>query len=359
MHMVFKQKHRRRSEKAGLPPGTLIHVGEKREGEVGLHLIHYGTDVLEEKSLSNFTEYENKEIKTEGIEWLDVVGLHDTALIEQIGKKFSIHPLALEDILNTEQRPKIDEYDDFLYIVLKMLDLDEETGALTIEQVSFILKENLVISFQERKGDVFDSVRERIRNTAGRFRKLGADYLLYALMDSVVDNYFVILEKIGEQVEETEELLLTHPDQETVRSIYRMKRELLTLRHAVWPLREAVSSIRKTEHILVQSQTQTYFSDLYDHVIQNIDTVENFRETVSGMLDLYLSSISNRMNEVMRVLTVIATLFIPLTFIVGVYGMNFKYMPELEWHWGYPFVWILMACIALVMMYWFKRKKWL
>ncbi|MDD2206821.1 MAG: magnesium/cobalt transporter CorA [Aminobacterium sp.] len=357
--MVFKQKHRRRSEKAGLPPGTLIHVGEKREGEVGLHLIHYGTDVLEEKSLSNFTEYENKEIKTEGIEWLDVVGLHDTALIEQIGKKFSIHPLALEDILNTEQRPKIDEYDDFLYIVLKMLDLDEETGALTIEQVSFILKENLVISFQERKGDVFDSVRERIRNTAGRFRKLGADYLLYALMDSVVDNYFVILEKIGEQVEETEELLLTHPDQETVRSIYRMKRELLTLRHAVWPLREAVSSIRKTEHILVQSQTQTYFSDLYDHVIQNIDTVENFRETVSGMLDLYLSSISNRMNEVMRVLTVIATLFIPLTFIVGVYGMNFKYMPELEWHWGYPFVWILMACIALVMMYWFKRKKWL
>lgn len=357
--MVFKQKHRRRSEKAGLPPGTLIHVGEKREGEVGLHLIHYGTDVLEEKSLSNFTEYENKEIKTEGIEWLDVVGLHDTALIEQIGKKFSIHPLALEDILNTEQRPKIDEYDDFLYIVLKMLDLDEETGALTIEQVSFILKENLVISFQEREGDVFDSVRERIRNTAGRFRKLGADYLLYALMDSVVDNYFVILEKIGEQVEETEELLLTHPDQETVRSIYRMKRELLTLRHAVWPLREAVSSIRKTEHILVQSQTQTYFSDLYDHVIQNIDTVENFRETVSGMLDLYLSSISNRMNEVMRVLTVIATLFIPLTFIVGVYGMNFKYMPELEWHWGYPFVWILMACIALVMMYWFKRKKWL
>lgn len=357
--MVFKQKHRRRSEKAGLPPGTLIHVGEKREGEVGLHLIHYGTDVLEEKSLSNFTEYENKEIKTEGIEWLDVVGLHDTALIEQIGKKFSIHPLALEDILNTEQRPKIDEYDDFLYIVLKMLDLDEETGALTIEQVSFILKENLVISFQERKGDVFDSVRERIRNTAGRFRKLGADYLLYALMDSVVDNYFVILEKFGEQVEETEELLLTHPDQETVRSIYRMKRELLTLRHAVWPLREAVSSIRKTEHILVQSQTQTYFSDLYDHVIQNIDTVENFRETVSGMLDLYLSSISNRMNEVMRVLTVIATLFIPLTFIVGVYGMNFKYMPELEWHWGYPFVWILMACIALVMMYWFKRKKWL
>lgn len=357
--MVFKQKHRRRSEKAGLPPGTLIHVGEKREGEVGLHLIHYGTDVLEEKSLSNFTEYENKEIKTEGIEWLDVVGLHDTALIEQIGKKFSIHPLALEDILNTEQRPKIDEYDDFLYIVLKMLDLDEETGALTIEQVSFILKENLVISFQERKGDVFDSVRERIRNTAGRFRKLGADYLLYALMDSVVDNYFVILEKIGEQVEETEELLLTHPDQETVRSIYRMKRELLTLRHAVWPLREAVSSIRKTEHILVQSQTQTYFSDLYDHVIQNIDTVENFRETVSGMLDLYLSSISNRMNEVMRVLTVIATLFIPLTFVVGVYGMNFKYMPELEWHWGYPFVWILMACIALVMMYWFKRKKWL
>lgn len=357
--MVFKQKHRRRSEKAGLPPGTLIHVGEKREGEVGLHLIHYGTDVLEEKSLSNFTEYENKEIKTEGIEWLDVVGLHDTALIEQIGKKFSIHPLALEDILNTEQRPKIDEYDDFLYIVLKMLDLDEETEALTIEQVSFILKENLVISFQERKGDVFDSVRERIRNTAGRFRKLGADYLLYALMDSVVDNYFVILEKIGEQVEETEELLLTHPDQETVRSIYRMKRELLTLRHAVWPLREAVSSIRKTEHILVQSQTQTYFSDLYDHVIQNIDTVENFRETVSGMLDLYLSSISNRMNEVMRVLTVIATLFIPLTFIVGVYGMNFKYMPELEWHWGYPFVWILMACIALVMMYWFKRKKWL
>lgn len=357
--MVFKQKHRRRSEKAGLPPGTLIHVGEKREGEVGLHLIHYGTDVLEEKSLSNFTEYENKEIKTEGIEWLDVVGLHDTALIEQIGKKFSIHPLALEDILNTEQRPKIDEYDDFLYIVLKMLDLDEETGALTIEQVSFILKENLVISFQERKGDVFDSVRERIRNTAGRFRKLGADYLLYALMDSVVDNYFVILEKIGEQVEETEELLLTHPDQETVRSIYRMKRELLTLRHAVWPLREAVSSIRKTEHILVQSQTQTYFSDLYDHVIQNIDTVENFRETVSGMLDLYLSSISNRMNEVMRVLTVIATLFIPLTFIVGVYGMNFKYMPELEWHWGYPFVWILMICVAFVMMYWFKRKKWL
>jgi magnesium transporter len=356
--MTQKLKKHRRSDKAGLPPGSLIHVGEKKMGDVALHLMRYGVDVLDERSLSDFHDYERKD-SAGVIDWLDVVGLHEAPLIEEIGETFSIHPLVLEDILNTEQRPKTDEYEDFLYVVLKMLDIDEQTGDLTIEQVSFILKDNLVISFQERIGDVFEPVRERIRSTAGRFRRLGADYLLYALMDSVVDRYFVILERLGEQIEDTEDLLLAHPDQETVRSIYKMKRELLILRHAVWPLREAVNTIRKTESSLIQLQTRTYFGDLYDHVIQNIDTVENFRETVSGMLDLYLSSLSNRMNDVMKVLTVIATLFIPLTFIVGIYVMNFKYMPELEWKLGYPFVWVIMGFIAFAMIYLFKRKKWL
>ncbi|WP_024821966.1 MULTISPECIES: magnesium/cobalt transporter CorA [Aminobacterium] len=355
--MTVKGKHNPRTAKTGLPPGSLVHVGEQKTRQTSLRFMQYSENIFTEKSLSSLDEFDKNVVEDTEV-WLDIMGIHDIPVVESIGERFSIHHLVLEDILNTEQRPKAEDHDAFVYVILKMLDIDPVSLKIRVEQVSLILGNNLILSFQEEPGDVFDPVRERIRSAAGRFRRLGADYLLYALMDAIVDRYFVILECIGESIEEIEEALLENPDAHSIHDLYLRKRELLTLRHAVWPLREAVNSLRKTDNRLIQPETLAYFEDLYDHVIQVIDTVETFRETIASMLDLYLSSLSNRMNEVMRVLTVISTLFIPLTFIVGVYGMNFKYMPELDWKWGYIFVWLLMGLIISGMGMWFKRKKW-
>jgi len=244
-------------------------------------------------------------------------------------------------------------------MVLKMLTFNNESNSIQSEQVSLVLGQNFVISFQEAAGDVFEQIRDRIRNAKGRIRKMSADYLAYALIDAIVDNYFLILEKMGEQIESMEEELIAKPSDKTVRMIHSLKRELIFLRKSVWPLRELISNLEKTESSLITNSTEPYLRDVYDHTIQVIDTVEGFRDMVSGMLDIYLSSISNRMNAVMKVLTIIATIFIPLTFIAGIYGMNFKYMPELGWKWAYPAVWLIMAIVAIVMLIYFKRKKWL
>jgi len=346
------------SQKAGLPPGTLIHIGEKKFDKTRIRLIDYDSSKLEEREMENIEEcFPCKDSST--VSWINVDGLHQVDLIEKVGKHFGLHPLLLEDVVNTEQRPKLEDYGNYLFIVLKMLYLVEEKNIILSEQMSFILGPNYVISFQERVGDVFEQVRERIRNKRVRIRSSGADYLAYALIDAIVDNYFILLEKFGETIENLEEELVANPTQNTLQKIHSLKRELIFLRKSVWPLREVISSMDRGESQLIHKSTEAYLRDLYDHTIQVIDTVETFRDMVSGMLDVYLSSVGNRMNEVMKVLTIIATIFIPLTFIAGIYGMNFENMPELHKNWGYPAALLLMFAVACVMVVYFRRKKWL
>jgi len=345
-------------KKAGLPPGTLVHVGEKRAEAIRITYIDYDEQNIEEKQISNIEEcFPFK--KTPTVTWINIDGLHEVEVIEKLGTQFELHPLMLEDILHTSQRPKFEDFEKYFFIVLKMLSYDDANQMVEEEQVSLVLAENFVISFQERIGDVFDPVRDRIRNSKGRIRKMGADYLCYSLIDAVVDNYFSILEKIGEKIESMEEKLVSDPTEKMLQQIHKLKREMITLRKSVWPLRELISGLQRSESSLIGETTDIYLRDTYDHTIQVIDTVESFRDMVSGMLDIYLSSISNRMNAVMKVLTIIATIFIPLTFVAGIYGMNFEYMPELHWRWGYGIIWLVFVVIVTIMVIYFRRKKWL
>ena len=293
------------------------------------------------------------------VTWININGLHQLDIIEKIGEHFNVHPLVLEDIVNTGQRPKIEDFVDYIFVTLKMLRYSDEEKETEAEQVSLILGSNFVISFQENEGDVFDPIRQRIEADKGRIRKMGADYLAYALMDAIVDNYFTILEKLGDRIEDFEEELVVNPKPETLQAIHHLKREMIFLRKSVWPLREVINRLERWESSLINKSTAIYFRDVYDHTIQVIDSVETFRDMLSGMLDIYLSSISNRMNEVMKVLTIIATIFIPLTFIAGVYGMNFRFMPELEMPIGYSVVLLVMLFIGILMFAYFRKKKWL
>lgn len=346
------------SKKVAQPPGTLIHMGEKKTETVTLDLFRYNKDIIEEKKMENPRECIS-ENDFKGVCWVNVSGIHDISIIESIGSTFNIHPLVQEDILNTFHRPKFEESEEYLFLVLKMLAYDPGAKDIISEQVSFVLGPNFLVTFQEQEGDVFNPVRERLRKALGRIRKMGPDFLLYALMDAVVDNYFLVLEAIGEELEILEEQLLLNPTPDVLQNVHKLKREMIFLRKAVWPLRELISGIQKTGSKLIKNNTKMYLRDIYDHTIQVIDTVETYRDMVSGLQDLYLSSVSNKMNEVMKVLTIIATIFIPLTFIAGVYGMNFKVMPELKWRIGYFFIWGIMIVIALAMLLYFKRKKWL
>jgi len=346
------------SKKAGLPPGTLVHVGEERTDRVQINLIDYDEDRFEEKTdvtLEACLPF--KALPT--VTWVNVTGIHDVGIVKKFGEYFDIHPLVLEDIVHTGQRPKVEDMGDYLYIVVKMLVTGNSDNDFDAEQVSIILGSNFVISFQEREGDVFDTVRGRIKKGKGRIRKAGSDYLTYALIDAIVDNYFVVLEFVGEKIEAIQEDVLLDPDPSTLKEIQDKKREMILLRKSVWPLREAISGLERGESPLIRDNVRPYLRDVYDHTIQVIDTVETFRDTISGTLDIYLSSVSNRMNEVMKVLTIIATIFIPLTFLAGIYGMNFKYMPELEWKWGYLTVWIVIIVLGILMLWGFRRKKWL
>jgi len=349
---------RRASNKVGLPPGTLVHIGEKRTEKVKITIIDYDETHFQEKEVETIEEcFPFKDKPT--VTWINIDGLHEVEIIEKIGKHFEIHPLVLEDILNTGQQPKMEDLEQYVIVILKMLLYDEETKEIKPEQVSLILGPHFVITFQEREGDVFDPIRDRLRKAKGRITKMKADYLAYSLIDTIVDHYYVVLEKLGEWIEGLEEELVTNPTHETLQTIHTLKRELIFLRRSVWPLREAVISLERGESALIHESTGIYLRDVYDHTIQVIDTIETFRDMVSGMLDVYLSSLSNRMNEVMKVLTIIATIFIPLTFVAGIYGMNFKYIPELEFHWGYAASLILMGIIALVMLLYFRNKRWL
>jgi magnesium transporter len=349
---------KRTSKKTGMPPGTLVHVGEQKIDKARITLMNYDQDRLEEKQLNRIEEsFVFKD--TPPVTWINIDGLHDVEMIEKLGTHLNIHPLTLEDIVNTGQRPKVEDFEDYIYLVFKMLKFDEITSHITSEQVSLILGPHYLISFQETEGDVFNFVRERIRKGRVRIRKSGPDYLAYALIDAVVDHYFIILEKIGEKIEHLEERLHVQPTPAILQAIHDLKREMIYFRKQVWPIREILSTWQKTESSIVQETNKIFISDVYDHTIQVIDTIESFRDIISGMMDLYLSTVSNKMNEVMKVLTIIATIFIPLTFVAGIYGMNFKFMPELEWKWSYPVLWVLLIVIFCGMLLYFRRKKWL
>jgi len=349
---------KKRSKKAGLPPGTPVHIGEPKTERVKIKIFEFNEKGYQEKELENL-EACLPIAEPPSVTWVIIDGIHQVEILEKVGSCLNLHPLVLEDILNTDQRPKVEVYGEDLFIVLKMLSYDEKTEEVSAEQVSLILRSHSVISFQEREGATFSPIGERIRSGKGRLRRMGADYLAYNLLDIVVDHYFLILEKLGEKIEILEEKLVTNPGTATLQRIQKIKREMILLRKWVWPLREVISSLEKGEFPVIQETTRLYLRDVYDHTIQIMDNIEIFRDMLSGMLDIYLSSLNNRMSAVMKVLTVIATIFMPLTFLAGVYGMNFKHMPELEWPWGYPLILTVMGLIAILMLTLFRRKKWL
>ncbi len=349
---------KKKLKKLGLPPGTIVHIGNKIVEKVKIDIIDYGEEHFQEKEAKSVSEcipYKDKSTIT----WINISGVHEIKVIEEIGKHFNLHPLILEDIVDTDQRPKIKDFGDYIFLILKMFYCDKKGNGMKVEQVSLILGKNYVFSFQEREGDVFSFIRERIRNNIGRIRKLGADYLVYSLIDAIVDNYFTIIEKLDEEIENLEDKVMIQPNPSNVQAIHKLKRDLIFLRKSVWPLREVISFLEKGESPLVLESTNIYLRDVYGHTIQVMDTVETLRDIISGILDIYLSSINTRMNEIMKMLTIIATIFIPLTFITGIYGMNFQFMPEIKWFWGYPVILLGMLIIGIVMVIYFKRKKWM
>ena len=352
----FSQK---RSKKAGLPPGTLVHTGDVASGQTRIAVLEYDNEQATEREIARAGDCQlDRQSGTS--RWISVYGLGQLDVLEELGQAFGLHPLVLEDIVNTDQRPKMEDYGEYLYIVLKVLAYDEGRREIVSEQVSLILGERVIISFQESAGShCFDQVRERLRNAKGKIRSMGVDYIAYALMDAVVDNYFVLLEQLGEYVDLIEDDLILNPQTQTIGSIHKLKREMIFLRRSVWPVREVVSGMERAGSSLIREPTLIYLRDVYDHTIHAIDTIETLRDMLSGMVDIYLSSITNRLNEVMKVLTVITTLFIPPSLIAGIYGMNFHVMPELDWRWGYPLALAMMGALGGAMYWFFRRRHWL
>jgi magnesium transporter len=351
--------HRRRPylETMGLPPGSLVHTGERKEEREVVTLVSFSDKTFSMREV-NPGDVPGPDFDPSTVQWVNVEGLHDIGVLESIGSRFGLHRLVMEDILNTGQRPKLEDYGGYAYAVAKVISYDGKTGEISSEQESFVLGEGFLLTFGERRAEAFAPVLERLKNDVGRIRKMGADYLLHALLDIVVDGYFVALEDIGERIEYAEDELVDKPTSGTLREIYNLKRSLLFLHRAVWPFREVVGALQRGGTKLVRDETGVYLRDLYDHAIQVMDITDTQRDILSSMLDIYLSSASNRMNEIMKVLTIISTVFIPLTFIVGVYGMNLPNMPEYHIRWIYPAVWVVMVAIAGAMLYYFKRRKW-
>jgi magnesium transporter len=348
----------RPADKVGLPPGTLLHVGERKTEKARITVFDYDERQFQEKQIDRVEDcFPFRDTAT--VTWINVDGLHDVDLVDRLGQHFGIHPLVLEDIVNPHQRPKTEDFEQYIFIVGKMLSHDSRQDSVDEEQVGIVLGPNFVISFQERQGDLFEPVRDRLRHGKGRVRKMGADYLSYVLLDAIVDGYFGILEQISERTETLEQELLESPTQKTLETIHGLRANAALLRRSIWPMRDAVSSLERGESTLIHESTGIYFRDVHDHAVRVVETIESLRDTLSGMADLYLSSLSNKMNETMKVLTTIATIFIPLTFIAGIYGMNFENMPELKWRWGYAMVLLAMACVVALMIAYFRRKKWL
>ena len=350
---MAKKKRRR---KTGMAPGTLIFTGKDVSGEPNVSLMQFNANEVKEYHLKDKNP---PAAHGDYVTWFDIRGVHDIELIEQIGKSFVIHPLVLEDILDIHQRPKFEDYENGFFITLRWLKCKKEPFELETEQVSMWVGQGFLLSFQELESDLLPSVRERINNPVSRIRQRGSDYLAYALLDTVVDHYYLALDEIEERIDQLEEEVLGDPGNDTKAGIHQLKVQSLQLRKSVAPLREAIARFSRAEHPYIQEATMVYVRDLFDHVVQIMDTIDTYRDMINGLYDLYLSEISFRMNNVMKVLTIISTIFIPLTFLAGIYGMNFEYMPELKWHYGYFGLWALMLAILVALVLLFRKQKWL
>jgi magnesium transporter len=353
-----RDKRNRLSFKAGMPPGTLVHIGKENNQQVSFSLVRYNSETAEEIHVSSVKQCVDA-LKTGFITWVNVNGIHNTAVIEEIGKAFDLHPIVLEDIANTEQRPKFEDFDDYVFFTLKNLDFNKNERMINYDQMSFIFTDHLVISFQEKEQGLFDSIKERLLNGKSKTRSRGADFLVYLLIDAVVDTYFSVIEEQEVEIEHLEEEILKEVKNNSLKEIQNIKRDLIILLRSVYPLREGIAKLEKRESKFISDDTQMFYRDIYDHTIHIIESIETQRDILSGLMDIYLSSISNRMNSVMKVLTVIATIFIPITFLAGVYGMNFKVLPELGWDYGYLYFWLICAAAVIGMLVYFRRKKWL
>ncbi|MFW9828148.1 MAG: magnesium/cobalt transporter CorA [Candidatus Thorarchaeota archaeon] len=348
----------KKKKKVGLPPGTLIYTGDKVKEKTKIKITNYNEERFDFQELEEIRTDLSK-VEKSFIKWIDIYGLAQEKVVEEVGHQFSLHPLVLEDILSPNQRPKLEDYSNYIFVVLKKLGWNHELEEFEYEQISLILGESYVLSFQERDTNLFNPIYERIQVPKGRVRLMGADYLFYVLIDIIIDNYFVILEKVGEDIENLEDLLIKSPEPSTLQLIYRLKRSSIELRKSIWPIREVISKLQREQSKLIKDDLQIYLRDVYDHIFRITDLLENYRDIIFGMLDMYLSSVSNRMNDIMKVLTIISTIFIPLSFLAGFYGMNFLYMPELSSPFAYPILISSMCIIALVMIFFFKKKKWI
>lgn len=349
---------KKRNHSKGLPPGTIIFKGNKRVDQTQIHYLQYDTETLTDKNFNTKETIAFLPSPEDKVDWYDVRGLHDTDLVENVGKAFNVHKLILEDIPDTYQRPKFEEYDNGAFIVVKAIDFDESKLQMNTEHVSIYFYKGLVLSFQESSTDLFEAVRARIQSGKGRIRSSGADYLVYAIIDVVVDNYFLVLDEIEEKIEALESKILFNQDANDKQAIHNLKRELLLMRKSIAPLREAISRFSKCENEIIQDSTSLYLRDLHDHTIQIMDSIDSFRDLLNSLQDLYISEISFKMNQVMQILTLVSTIFIPLTFIAGIYGMNFTNMPELHSEYGYYIVWGIMLVITAGLIIYFKRKNW-
>lgn len=355
---LINNSGKRASKKAGLPPGTLMHLGDQKVQEIKITVIDYNqTDISEKICQTPEESFPYK--KKDSISWINIYGLHDIDVISKIGDYYGLHKLLLEDILDTNHRPKIEEYDKHVFLTLKMLSINPETKSIDNEQISLIIGKGWLLTFQEQEGDIFNGLRLRLKENKGNLRQKGTDYLLYRIIDTVVDYYFFVTEHMAETIETLEEEILLESTTDLLREIHSLKKQLWQIRKAILPIREVVSGLQKDTNELIEEGTEKYLRDLYEHIIQIHDIVENQRDMVGSLMELYLSGVSNKMNQVMKVLTIISTIFIPLTFIAGVYGMNFENMPELKWNYGYFFVIGVMVVVAIIMIRFFKRKDWL
>jgi magnesium transporter len=346
------------SDKLGMGPGSLVHVGDVLESETRITVIDYSKETVNElqiDSIDKILKYKN----SDSVTWVIIEGLANVDIVESVGKIFNIHQLVLEDILNTHQRPKFEEYEDHLFIVLKCLLPENEDFSVSYEQISLLVLKNFVLTFKEKTDDLLQPVQQRVNSSKGRFRSLGADYLTYAILDTIVDQNFVLIDFLDDEITMLEDRLLTsEPTQATLKIIQKLKREIISIRRHVSPIRELMTAMLRSESDLINEKTHKYLRDVSDHVIRVIESIESYRDILTSLLEIYISSVSNKMNEVMKVLTVFASIFIPLTFIAGIYGMNFEHMPELKWKWAYPSLWFAFIAIPVVLLIYFKKKKW-
>ena len=345
-------------KEAGLPPGTLVHVGEEKLSKSRIFVYDYDAANFQEKEIKRIEDCLSFQDKT-NVTWIRIQGLEEIEIFQKMDTHMGIHPLVLEDILNTGQRPKMEDFEDYIFIVLKLLYYNQQASEMTANQASIILGQNYIISFEEKEEAAFNTIRDRIKNDKGRVRKLGADYLAYCLLDSIVDNYFVVLENLGGNIERLEEDLMLDVPKELTKEVHYLKREVIFLRKLVWPLREVINNLQRDDSKLVKKNTMFFLRDLYDHTIQVIDTIESYRDILSGVHEIDLSNTNKKLNEVLKVLTSMSTIFIPITFIASVYGMNFKHMPELDWPGGYYIALGIMGMLSFTMFIHFKRKKWM